>query len=479
MDGPRVDGDGDGEDEGDVTPWELARLEQAIAVKRAAAARRSPASYIRQTPTSKQREFLSLTCREALYGGAAGGGKSSALLMGALAHVHVPGYAALILRRTYKDLALPGAIMDRAQEWLAGTGARWNGDDKRWTFPSGATLTFGYCETARDVFRYQGAEIQYLGVDELTQWPEKSYRYLLSRLRRLAGSDVPIHARAGANPGGIGHEWVKRRFIDPATAVASFVPALLDDNPHLDAEEYRATLALLDTATRKQLLEGLWVRDAGGLVYQYDSTRNAASAVPRLDFYLLGIDYGFNDECAFTVLGWRAHDPTVYVVESYKLEHATPSRAAEEVHRLNERYRFVQMVADTGGLGKGYAEEARTRFQLPIEQAEKQNKRGYISLLNGDLERGRIRVVTEKCVELVAEWAELPWDEEHKAECDGFANHCADATLYAWRAANAFHEREPAPPPTKEEQLRAEEVALEEADEAEAARRSAPWWAAA
>lgn len=461
-----------------MTPWELARLEQAVAVKRAAMARRSPAVFIPQQPTPKQREFLSLTCREALYGGAAGGGKSSALLMGALEYVHVPGYAALILRRTYKDLALPNAIMDRAYQWLQGTGARWNGDDKRWTFPSGATLTFGYCETAKDVYRYQGAELQFLGIDELTQWPEKPYRYLLSRLRRLKGVDIPIRVRAGANPGGIGHEWVKRRFIDEETAEGSFVPALLDDNPHLDAEEYRQQLALLDTATRKQLLEGLWVRDSGGLVYQYDSARNAAKLLPAIDFYILGIDYGYNDECAFTVLGWRANDPTVYVVESYKLEHATPSRAAEEVHALNERYKFVQMVADTGGLGKGYAEEARARFQLPIEQAEKQNKRGYISLLNGDLERGRVRVNVDKCKELVAEWSELPWDEEHKAECDGFANHCADSALYAWRASNAFHEREPKPPPTKEERLRLEEEQLIEAEEAEARRGAEPWYAA-
>ena len=99
-------------------------------------ARTSPASFIPQAPTAKQAEFLAFDGLEALYGGAAGGGKSSALLMAALQYVHVPGYAALILRRTYADLSLPGAIMDRAHEWLQGTGATWNGTEKRWTFPS-------------------------------------------------------------------------------------------------------------------------------------------------------------------------------------------------------------------------------------------------------------------------------------------------------------------------------------------------------
>src|SRR5882724_12911124 len=141
-----------------------------------------PSFFSPHKPSPKQAEFLELDCLEALYGGAAGGGKSSALLMAALQYVHVPGYAALLLRRTFADLSLPGAIMDRAHDWLQGTGAVWHGQDKRWTFPSGATLTFGYCETARDVYRYQGMEVQFVGVDELTQWPEQSYRYLLSRL---------------------------------------------------------------------------------------------------------------------------------------------------------------------------------------------------------------------------------------------------------------------------------------------------------
>src|SRR5688572_25485242 len=92
--------------------------------------------YVPETPSDTQRAFLALDTPEALYGGAAGGGKSSALLMAALQHVHVPGYAALLLRRTYADLSLPGALMDRAREWLMNTDARWNAQTKTWHFPS-------------------------------------------------------------------------------------------------------------------------------------------------------------------------------------------------------------------------------------------------------------------------------------------------------------------------------------------------------
>lgn len=224
-------------------------------------------SWAPQEPLPKQREFLDLDCLEAFYGGAAGGGKSSSLLIGALQYVDVPGYAALILRRTYADLALPGAIMDRASTWLAGTPARWNGQDKRWTFPSGATVTFGYLDTEKDKFRYASAEFQYIAFDELTQFPEGWYRFLMSRLRRVAGMDVPLRVRAAGNPGGIGHEWVRQRFVAASGSARRFIPATLDDNPHLDRDAYRASLAELDETTRRQLEYGEWIQNTGGLVY--------------------------------------------------------------------------------------------------------------------------------------------------------------------------------------------------------------------
>lgn len=220
---------------------------------------------MRQEPTPTQAAFLLRPEREALYGGAAGGGKSSALLLAALQYVDVPGYSALILRRTYADLSKPGALMDRAHEWLEGTGATWNQQDKQWTFPSGARLSFGHLETERDKYNYQGAEYQYVGFDELTQFTSSQYRYLFSRVRRLKGSNVPIRVRAASNPGGVGHEWVYQRFfVEGATKGRAFVPARLEDNPHLDQEEYRASLAELDPVTRRQLEKGDWeVREAG------------------------------------------------------------------------------------------------------------------------------------------------------------------------------------------------------------------------
>lgn len=189
--------------------------------------------------------------------------------MAALQFVEVPQYAAILFRRMYVDLSLPGALMDRAKEWLSGTEAKWSDKEKTWHFPAGSSLTFGYLDTSNDRFRYQSSEFQFIGFDELTQFPEADYRYLFSRLRRLKNSRVPLRMRAASNPGGIGHEWVKQRFLMEGLAAGRrFFPARLHDNPHLDAEEYVTSLNQLDPITRAQLLAGDWSARGGGSIFK-------------------------------------------------------------------------------------------------------------------------------------------------------------------------------------------------------------------
>lgn len=224
--------------------------------------------YIPHYPTEKQTEFLLLRETEALYGGAAGGGKSDALLMAALQFVEVPNYAAILFRRSYTDLALPGALMDRANQWLQGSDARWIDKNKTWLFPSGATLTFGYLENENDKYRYQSSEFQFIGFDELTQFTESQYLYLFSRRRRLKESKIPIRMRAASNPGGVGHEWVKNRFNVLGKGGKKFVSALLDDNPYIDQEEYEKSLNELDHITRAQLRYGNWEVNPDSSLFQ-------------------------------------------------------------------------------------------------------------------------------------------------------------------------------------------------------------------
>jgi hypothetical protein len=265
--------------------------------------------YLRQSPlypafNPRQLAFLALECEEAMYGGAAGGGKSSALLMAALMFADTPGYNALILRRSFQDLSQPGAIMDRAREWLSGTDARWNATNKRWTFPSGASLTFGYLKNAGSHLQYQGAEYSFIAFDELTQFEGYQYRYLFSRLRRLQGSGIPMRMRAASNPGGPGHDWVKRRFIDKRRPDRAFIPAKFSDNPYLDQAEYLKALSKLDAVTRAQLMKGDWYISKAGLIYpEFGDCAVQASEVPwgrlrKVQDWHGGIDWGWNNPFA-------------------------------------------------------------------------------------------------------------------------------------------------------------------------------------
>lgn len=236
-------------------------------------------------PWPRQLLALSIQADEIFFGGAAGGGKSDFLLMAALQHVHIPGYAALILRKNYKLLSKAGSIMDRAVLWLRNTDARWNKTDKRFTFPSGAVIDFGYIERPIDWMNYQGTEYQTILWDELTELPlaigaENNPYVCLRRSMRSAGLNVPERVYAASNPGNVGHAFVKDRFItdgieDVASGVVykdlhaefegkvytdklAYVKSYLADNPAINRDAYVRKLAHLPAVTRARLLAGDW-----------------------------------------------------------------------------------------------------------------------------------------------------------------------------------------------------------------------------
>ena len=217
--------------------------------------------------------FLKLECLDAFYGGAAGGGKSDALLMAALQYVDQPIYNSILIRDSFKNLSMSGALIDRAHEWLYSTDAHWDGENRRWKFPSGATLGFGYLDGPNDHFNYQSAEFQFVGIDEAVNIRENQAKYMFARLRRLKGSEIPIRFRCASNPPTREQvakgAWVKARYVDSKTRHEDviFVPAKLEDNPYLDREEYKKSLNQLDSITREQLLKGDWNVQAKGTMF--------------------------------------------------------------------------------------------------------------------------------------------------------------------------------------------------------------------
>lgn len=254
-----------------LTPQELHELQASLTPRLN--------KYIPIKPTAKQTAALLMgNIKEMLYGGAAGGGKSVFLLAAALQYVDMPGYSAALFRKTFSDLMLPGALIPMSKEWLQpyiATGeVHWNDKDKRYTFKeSGATLTFGYLDAKGDELRYQGAEFQFVGMDECTHIDPVAYRYLFSRMRRTKGlkGNIPLRFRAACNPGGkYGDYYYERFFVDNLDENGKprriFLQAGLADNPHLDADAYREALAELDPITRAQLEEGNWeIRPKGDL----------------------------------------------------------------------------------------------------------------------------------------------------------------------------------------------------------------------
>jgi len=222
--------------------------------------------YIKMIPNQKQTQFLLRLDPEGLYGGAAAGGKTIALLMGALMFAPVPGYAALLIRKDMKRLQQPGGILFRAHEWLRGSDAKWDYQNCRYVFPSNSTLNFGYLNDINDVYRYLSGEYQYIGIDEITENREKDYELLNGRLRRPITLDIPLRMRSATNPGGPGHAWVKRRFIDPKTRRldAFFIPAFIEDNPGVDLATYEVSLSKMSYLSYERYRKGNWeIEEAG------------------------------------------------------------------------------------------------------------------------------------------------------------------------------------------------------------------------
>jgi predicted phage terminase large subunit-like protein len=190
------------------------------------------------------------------------------LLMSALQYVDMPDYSAILFRRTFAELSKPEALMERAHSWLRHTDAHWNGQTHTYTFPSGAHLVFSHLEHEGSMYEHQSAAYQFIGCDELTTFTERMYRFLFSRLRRLAGSTLPLRMRSASNPGGIGHQWVRQRFMVEQDPARAFVPARQSDNPSLDVAAYDLSLAQLDPVTRQRLRHGDWDVAEEGKLFQ-------------------------------------------------------------------------------------------------------------------------------------------------------------------------------------------------------------------
>lgn len=204
----------------------------------------------------------------------------------------------------------------------------------------------------------------------------------------------------------------------------------------------------LDPVRFRREYMGEWVKDENSLVYPYDGMRNAYTELPEGDYSAtLGIDCGFNDPMAWVPVLWRGRHPELYIPWSEQQESLIPSMAAARTEAIRarlagEHIRVGRIVVDTGGIGKAYAEEWRSRYGIGVEPAEKKSKRAAIEAFRGDLLSGVIRVNPHQNRELIDSWHRITWNEEHSDISEGSPDHLADAALYAHRAARPWYRPE-------------------------------------
>ena len=289
-----------------------------------------------------QTEFLAASEREVLYGGSAGGGKSYAMLADPLRYMGHPQFSGLLLRHTTEELR---ELIFKSQELYPKIwpGIKWSERKMQWTAPSGARLWMSYLDRDEDVLRYQGLAFSWIGFDELTQWATPyAWNYMRSRLRSTA-TDLPIFMRATTNPGGRGHHWVKKMFIDPSPYNRSFdatdidttevlrypaghskagkplfkrrfIPARLSDNPYLSqAGDYEAMLLSLPEQQRRQLLDGDWDIKEGAAFTEFDRHVHVIEPfnIPSNWVKFRACDYGYG---SYSGVLWFAVAPNEQIV---------------------------------------------------------------------------------------------------------------------------------------------------------------------
>ena len=399
-----------------------------------------------------QTDFLAAPETDVLYGGAAGGGKSYAMLVDPLRFAHRAAHRALILRRSMPELR---ELIDKSRELYpkAFPGCKFREVEKIWTFPSGAKLEFGFLERDADVYRYQGQAYSWIGFDEITHLStEFSWNYLASRLR-TTDPEITPYMRCTANPGGAGATWVKKRYVNPSEPNESFtgadgltrrfIPARLDDNPYLSKDgRYEQMLKALPDVQRKQLLEGNWDITEGAAFTEFDIGVHVITPfeIPVGWERVKGIDYGYASESACI---WGCVDPTdgtlIIYRELYR-KGLTGEDLALMITNMELQDPFsVQGVLDTAawnrtGTTGPTVGETLQRAGHKLRRADKNRIQGKIQLHEylRVQPSGRPKIqIFNSCPNLIRELQSIPLDKSNPEDVDTHApDHAYDALRY-------------------------------------------------
>jgi len=411
-------------------------------------------SYVAFMPNDgPQTDFLAAGEKDVLYGGAAGGGKSFAMLIDPLRYCHITEHRALILRRSMPELR---ELIDKSRELYprAFKGAKFKEVEKLWQFPSGAKIEFGFLERDADVYRYQGQAYSWIGFDEITHLPtEFGWNYLASRLR-TTNPAIKTYLRCTANPGGVGAHWVKKRYVessDPNTSFVGhdgltrkFIPARLQDNPHLAEDgEYERMLQSLPAIQRKQLLEGNWDISEGAAFAEFDPSIHVVPPfeIPSWWERVKSIDYGYAAESCCL---WAAIDPedkTIIIYRELYRKGLTGEALGDTITEMEENeIKSIAGILDTAAWARtGYTGptigEILVNKGHKLRRADKNRIAGKTQIhehLRQDTSTGRPKLqILNTCVNLVKELQGIPLSKTNPEDVDTHASdHAYDALRY-------------------------------------------------
>lgn len=436
-----------------------------------------------QPNAGPQTEFLAASEREVLYGGAAGGGKSFGMLADPMRDITNPNFSGLLLRHTTEELR---ELVFKSQELYPRIyeGIKWSERKMQWTHPSGGRLWMSYLDKDQDVLRYQGQAFNWIGFDELTQWSSPyAWNYMRSRLRSTT-PDLKLYMRSTSNPGGAGHIWVKKTFIDPAPfgqafdAVDSetgelmvypkghekagqplfkrrFIPAKLYDNPYLaDDGEYEANLMSMPENLRKQLLEGNWDVAEGAAFPEFNRAIHVLTPfnIPENWTRFRACDYGYGSHSAVL---WFAIAPSgqLVVYRELYVKGVLAVDLADEILELEKddppiRYGILDssLWHKRGDIGPSLAEQMIKRGcrWSPSNRSKGSRVAGKNEIhwrlkVDEDLEEPML-FFTSNCVNAIAQLPTIPLDKKNPEDVDtNSEDHIYDALRYGVSSRPRWH----------------------------------------
>ncbi len=415
--------------------------------------------------TKKQKRFIDAVESEVLFGGAAGGGKSYGQMVDALLFaLKYPGSKQLVLRRTYSEL--DKSLIRTSLALFPREIYSFNASCHLGKFKNGSCIDFGYCATENDVYQYQSAEYDVIRFDELTHFTEAQYVYLISRVR--GANDFPKQIKSSTNPGGIGHSWVKARFIDRGEFGVGFVgedgmtrifiPSLLDDNKFLCKGDpnYRQRLLALPEREKRALLYGDWNIFEGQYFDEFSRELHTVTPfeIPNAWRKYRTIDYGLDRLACL----WIAISPEgrSYVYREYCESNLTISAAAKAILERTPSNEDIYATLAPPDLFGRTQETGRSKASLFSEyginftKTSNEREAGWLSLkelLKTDAEgEAKLRIFSH-CTELIKCLPALTVDKIHTSDCATEPHEITHAPD-ALRGFAIFYARPSEPPKT-------------------------------